>query len=244
MSANLVSLLGNSKDTVCFTGAGMSTRSGIPDFRGTNGLWEDRDPVELSSVESLNKDPGKVIEFWNDITCVIEQNEPNEGHHILARLHKLGLIDTIITQNIDGYHQKASKFVNHRKPDIIELHGNTSEHSCMKCGKKYYGGVYTLCPECGGWIRPDITLYGESLNTDYINRAYDRVEECDLLIVLGSSLTVAPAVDIVIHAVYDKKKIVIINNDTTPLDSVVYGVIKGDIVSVLSRLYNQLRGGM
>jgi NAD-dependent deacetylase len=231
----LISLVQQSKNIVVFTGAGMSTESGLKDFRGTNGLWEGKDPMKIASIDTLNKaiesddiERQDFLDFYTERIKEIRKYRPHEGHHALARLHKQGIIKAIITQNTDGYHEKASKDINHRRPVIHRLHGSLRETRCTKCNKRYSEILYPLefytC-DCGGLIRPGVVLFGENLSEKVITASVNAIEKCDLLIVLGTSLKVSPANDLVAMAKNLGAKVAIINAQPTPYDDIVDLVI-------------------
>ena len=189
-------LIKSSNKTMVLTGAGISTESGIPDFRSPGtGLWENIDPMEVLSTTVLYNNPERFYKEGFNILLDMMDAKPNKAHNILAEMESLNLIHGIITQNIDNLHQKAgSKYV-------LEVHGNTREGSCMDCGntvsinelshKVNSGEIPPKCNICGGILRPDVILFGDML-PEAFNIAYKEVETSDLLIVIGSSLMVAP----------------------------------------------------
>ena len=190
----------NSPSTVFFGGAGVSTESGIPDFRSKNGLYNQHDinfdkfePEYLLSNKCLNENPEVFYEFYRQ-KMDTRTFEPNDCHKTLALLEEWNLLDAIITQNIDGLHQKAGSKI------VYEIHGTTQKTYCAKCGKRFdYDFIFNSkeavprC-ECGGLVRPDVTLYGENLPSVFFNEAYQAVSKAAVLIVGGTSLSVFPAV--------------------------------------------------
>lgn len=186
-----------SKHFVVFTGAGISTESGIPDFRSSGtGLWEKIDPMEALSTRTLTRNPQVLYDLCFDMFEAGEKAEPNPAHLALANLEKKGLLKTVITQNIDNLHQKAGS------KDVLEIHGTLQRSICRRCGKKEptpetikkvreEKQMPPTC-QCGGLLKPDITLFGESLPYDF-TLAQQEASRADLLMVIGSSLVVSPA---------------------------------------------------
>lgn len=212
-------------------GAGMSTASGIPDFRGQAGISRVAGRYGLSyerllSIDELNEDPATFFDFyWNFL--VHDKAEPNAAHRAVA--HYPGPID-VITQNIDGLHQKAGS------KDVVELHGSILRNHCLSCGAAYsleeipHHGV-PRCPKCGGIVRPDIVLYGEELDYQALCAAEDALEESEVLIVAGTSLRVYPAAGL-IYSSRAKAKI-LVNAEPTPLDSFFDAFVQGDVANIL-----------
>lgn len=194
----LIEYIRASKRIVFFGGAGVSTESGIPDFRSKDGLYNQRDvnfeqysPEYLLSRECLYHNPKVFFAFYRQ-KMDTRSFQPNITHHILAKLEACGKLSAVITQNIDGLHQKAGS------KKVYEIHGTTGKNYCTKCGAKYDGdfifeskGAIPRCPECGGMVRPDVVLYGE--NVQYEKEAVEEIFDADLLIVGGTSLQVYPA---------------------------------------------------
>lgn len=213
-----VKLIKNSSKTMVLTGAGISTESGIPDFRSPNtGLWENIDPMEALSTPVLRRDPEKFYKEGFNILLDMTHAKPNKAHKALAELERLGYIKGIITQNIDNLHYMAgSKY-------ILEVHGNTREGYCTSCGdvvdlnvlttKVNNGEIPPICDNCKGILRPSVVLFGDMLPEEF-NIAMREVETSDLLIVIGSSLMVAP----VNYLPQMAKRLVIINMGPTAMD--------------------------
>ena len=211
----------NSPSTVFFGGAGVSTESGIPDFRSKNGLYNQHDvnfdkfePEYLLSHTCLEKNPKIFYEFYRQ-KLDVRSFEPNDCHKILAKMEEKNLLKCVITQNIDGLHQKAGS------KNVLEIHGTTSRVYCNKCGKEfdtdYIFNSKEDIPrcECGGLIRPDVTLYEENLPDAY-NKAYEVVQNAAVLIVGGTSLKVFPASFLVSY--FTGSHLIIINNQVTDYD--------------------------
>ncbi len=232
-AAELKALLDESNYAVFFGGAGVSTASGIPDFRGSAGLYTNNGMGNeyYLSRRCLVKEPTLFYEFFL-ANMVYPNAKPNGAHIALAKLESEGIIKAIITQNIDGLHQAAGS------KKVIELHGNTAVFYCERCGKIYEtcnvvaGGSVPCCASCGGTVRPNVVLYGEALPADAFDEAERNIQKADLLIVGGTSLTVFPAASLV--ADYKGKRMVIINLSPTPYDEYADLVIRAPIDKVLS----------
>ncbi|MBS4198081.1 NAD-dependent protein deacylase [Bacillus sp. FJAT-49732] len=212
----LTQWLKDSNYTVILTGAGMSTESGLPDFRSAGkGLWTKKDPSQIASTEALNKNVEEFFQFYRHRVLGLNQAKPHQGHEILAKLEKQGLIKSIITQNIDGFHSEAGS------QKVVELHGTMKRVHCQSCGKEYgnekYANEEFIC-ECGGKLRPSVVLFGEMLPEEALIQAAEESEKADLFIVLGSSLTVTPANQFPIIAKQNGAKLVIVNMEPTDFD--------------------------
>lgn len=216
-------LLKESNHTVVFTGAGMSTESGLPDFRSKTGLWKQKDPTKLASTMALTHHREEFYTFYKTRIESLQQVEPHAGHKELARWEKKGLVQHIITQNVDGLHQKAGS------KHVTELHGTLTSLRCHECGKMESIDMYinkkTACPSCGGFLRPNVVLFGEMLPEDAVITAEEQTNRAELFVVLGSSLTVTPASTFPQVAKENGATLVIINHDETPLDPIADLVI-------------------
>lgn len=215
---NFVDLLTSAHHTIIYTGAGMSTESGIPDFRSeSRGLWTKFNPDELAHVNALYDNRDEFTEFYRNRLSEIREHKPHEGHIILGQWEDKGLVKGIITQNVDGFHTDAGS------KNIMELHGTFNSFHCHSCNKEQDRDAYlagdVICSACGDIIRPGITLFGESLPQHAFKQAEEESSKADLFIVLGSSLTVTPANMFPLLAVENGAKLVIVNNDPTPYDS-------------------------
>ena len=224
----IAEILKNSRRAVFFGGAGVSTDCGIPDFRGNGGLYKNGGAGNeyYLSRTCLECEPEAFFDFYRE-NMVFEGVEPGGTHKVLARLEKRGVINAVITQNIDGLHQAAGS------SNVIELHGKSRVCYCVKC-KTEYGvshianseGVPT-CSRCGGVVRPDVTLYGEALDGMSFREAAYEIESADVLIVGGTSLTVNPAASMVEYFTGDH--FIIVNKDATPYDDWAEYVIRRPI---------------
>lgn len=232
----ILELLRESKYTVIFTGAGMSTESGLPDFRSSgSGLWTKKDPSELASTKALNENVKEFTEFYRERVLGVKEFGPHRGHYILAEWEEKGIIQSIITQNVDGFHQLAGS------KRVAELHGTLQRLHCQKCGKEYDSEEYVnreyYC-SCGGIMRPSVVLFGESLPQDAFQMAMEESEKAELFIVLGSSLTVTPANQFPLLAKQSGAKLVIVNLDPTPLDMYADEVIHGKKIGELLKSWD------
>ena len=196
----LTKLIENSRHMTVFTGAGVSTLSGIPDFRGKHGVyndpWQGMDVEEIISMTFFRREPGIFYKWAKDVWYRLEDYEPNIVHKTLELMQEKGLLRSVYTQNIDMLHQRAGS------KNVYEVHGSPEFHHCTRCHAKYtYAEIAPLvlrdelpvCKKCGGVIKPDIIFYEESLNEDVLNTAWYEFSSSDLCLVLGSSLTVQPA---------------------------------------------------
>ena len=214
----LKSWIKESKKIVFFGGAGISTESGIPDFRSVDGLYNqkyDRSPEEILSHSFYMRHPDEFFRFYRDKMLYLDA-KPNKGHLALAKLEEMGKLTAVVTQNIDGLHQKAGNKV------VYELHGSVLRNYCQRCGKFYSAqeiqkseGIPTC--ECGGRIKPDVVLYEESLDQKTMEGAIRAIREADMLIVGGTSLAVYQAAGLIHY--YQGNHLVLINKTATPMDS-------------------------
>jgi NAD-dependent deacetylase len=235
--------INSSEHIVFFGGAGVSTESGVPDFRSPKGIYEQEGGAErYLSFDFMRQEPERFYEFYRKY-FMLSDIEPNAAHYGLAVMEKKGLLSAIITQNIDGLHQKAGS------KKVLELHGNGLRFYCMTCANPYTfedvksttGVFYCTQPDCGGFVRPDIVMYGESLDDAVINASLDAIKRADLLIVGGSSLMVYPAAGLIQFRPYGSE-LVLINLDVTPYDNVADLVIHEPIGSVFKQLRYAQRG--
>jgi len=231
-------LILDAKNIVALTGAGMGTESGIADFRSPGtGLWEKVNPNEFASIHSYVSDTKKNLDFMLEMGMNIFKAKPNKGHKSLTTLQRLGKLTGILTQNIDGLHQKA-----HSK-NVVELHGTAYEAICMGCDKIYpitimidqvmSGKNSPLCDACNGLLKPNAIFFGEPLRSEILRKADEMVKACDLLIVLGSSLLVYPVAFYPRKALSLGAKLAIINIQETDMDYNADVVIHDKIGDVL-----------
>lgn len=223
----------SSDNIVFFGGAGVSTESGIPDFRSVDGLYHqqyDYPPETILSHSFYIRRPVEFYRFYkNKMIC--QGAQPNAAHIALARLEQEGKLKAVITQNIDGLHQKAGS------RNVLELHGSVHRNYCEKCHRLYDAqymldaGDVPVCESCGGVVKPDVVLYEESLNMDVMHRAVSYISQADILIVGGTSLAVYPAAGLIDY--YNGSKLVLINRDATPMDRRADLLIQGNIGEIL-----------
>ncbi|MCF7890589.1 Sir2 family NAD-dependent protein deacetylase [Candidatus Bipolaricaulota bacterium] len=231
-----------SDSSYALTGAGISTDSGIPDFRGSGGLWEDRDPMEVASRHALHDHPERFFEFWIDRFSKLEDAPPNVTHVVLAELEESGLLSGVITQNIDNLHIEAGS----RR--VFQLHGNFKVSRCEGCGRelptdrvlrRFKDEGVPRCGECGGLIRPDVVLFNEQL-PEAFTEAEEKLARSDLLLVLGTSLEVYPVASLVPHFKRTSGRVVIVNNQPTPYDDLADLVHHGDLAPAMEALKSRL----
>lgn len=226
-----------SDNIVFFGGAGVSTESGIPDFRSVDGLYNqkyDYPPETILSHSFYIKYPEEFYRFYRDkMLCLTA--EPNITHKKLAELEAAGKVKAVVTQNIDGLHQLAGS------KRVLELHGSVHRNYCRKCGKGFdaeyvrdYPGKVPLCDACGGTIKPDVVLYEESLDAQVLEGALEDIRQADLLIIGGTSLVVYPAAGLVNY--YRGDRLVLINKSPTPYDRKADLVLTGSIGEILGQI--------
>ncbi|MDR3280371.1 MAG: NAD-dependent deacylase [Synergistaceae bacterium] len=203
------------RNAVVFTGAGMSTESGLSDFRSKGGMWNVEDPMELATTSAMRGNYEKFHAFYSSRFEQMASARPNEGHKILAQWEQRGLVSCIITQNIDGLHSAAGSGVIH------ELHGSVNAVRCMECGAPSSQVEFIdakPCASCGGRLRPGVVLFGESLPADALDASWAASETAGVFLVLGSSLQVSPANQMPVLANRAGAVVVICNRDVTPMD--------------------------
>jgi NAD-dependent deacetylase len=232
-----------SKKVVALTGAGISTESGIPDFRGPQGLWKQVDP-RTSTIQFFRQFPDVFWQFMVDRLGSIVRAEPNRAHYALAELERMGKLSSVITQNVDGLHLKAGS------RNVIELHGNVREAVCLSCGKvvpmeeamgKVKRGYLPPRCECGGVLKPNVVLFNEPLPEEAYRRALLESGTCDLMLVVGTSLQVYPAAYLPVVAKQRGARLVIINMEPTPLDDVADVAIHAKAGEALPAIVNALK---
>lgn len=227
--------IAESDNIVFFGGAGVSTESGIPDFRSVDGLYNqqyDYPPETIISHSFYRRNPEEFYRFYKN-KMLFPKARPNEAHLVLARLEQEGKLRTVITQNIDGLHQAGGSKV------VMELHGSVHRNYCTRCGR-FYGLREILAMdgvprcECGGIIKPDVVLYEEGLDQEILQKSVSYIRHADVLIVGGTSLTVYPAAGLIDY--YQGHKLVLINKSVTPMDSRADLIISGKIGELFSQI--------
>jgi NAD-dependent deacetylase len=233
-------LLGEARSALVLTGAGISTESGIPDFRSPDGVWSKYRTVYfdefLASAEARHEYWRQKCEMHTDFAAA----QPNAGHHVLARWETAGRIRGVITQNIDGLHQLAGS------RSVLELHGTARQAACLDCQARYdinplvakFFATNTVpdCPACGGRLKHATISFGQSLAPDVLMEATRWSREADLMLAIGSSLVVTPAADLPRIAKEHGARLIIINRDPTPLDSIADAVLRGSIGEMLTAI--------
>jgi NAD-dependent deacetylase len=242
----LAALLRERQPVVVLTGAGISTDSGIPDFRSASGIWAQYDPMEYATIRAFRRDPVKVWEFYALRFSVLTQAEPNAGHRALAELESRGLIEAIVTQNIDGLHQRAGS----RK--VLEVHGSIRTASCLECGERVSleEVVASLrdraappCPRCGAILKPDVVMFGELLPVAALERGVELAREAGVLLAVGSSLEVYPVAGLPEETVAAGGVLAIVNRGPTPFDRLAAIRIDGTAGETLAAVEAELTRG-
>ena len=220
---NLFKLINDAKYCVALTGAGVSTLSGIRDFRGKNGIYNDMDAEKIFDIEQFISDPSFYYSHAGSFIYNIDEKEPSVVHTVLAKLEQRGLLESLITQNIDLLHQKGGS------KKVIEIHGSPKVHYCLRCAGVRMdfdeaaaivrSGGLPKCPKCGRVLKPAITFFGESLPAAALRDAVSESQKASLMLVLGTSLTVYPAASMPDYTLRAGGQVVIVNNMPTPLDS-------------------------
>lgn len=236
---------------VVFVGAGLSTESGIPDFRSPGGVWDRYDPEDFYFQNFVRSKERREM-YWRMATEMYESMkdaQPNAGHRAIAELERMGKLDCLITQNIDGLHFKAGN----SNEKVLELHGTAMSVTCLSCSRLYEraqiqeriarGETAPLCEECGGLLKPATVSFGQSMPEWETAEAYRRSEASDLFLAIGSSLTVQPAATMPVAAKRGGAKLVIINRDETACDNIADLLIKGQAGPTMAALIQASRGG-
>jgi NAD-dependent deacetylase len=237
--AALAALVRERQPCVVLTGAGISTESGIPDFRSPEGIWAEVDPFEVASIQAFLRDPERVWGFYRTRIHSLLEAEPNPGHHALAELERLGLVEAVVTQNIDTLHTRA------HSREVVEVHGSIRSAVCLTCGTDE--GVDDVlaqleerpvpqCSTCGSILKPGVVLFGELLPAEAMTRATGLARSAGLMLVVGSSLEVWPVAGLPLEA----RSLAIVNRGPTALDDRAAIKIDGDAGPTLSALLAEL----
>jgi NAD-dependent deacetylase len=230
-----------SEHAVALTGAGISTGSGIPDFRSSQvGAWHRVDPMRVASLSTFRYAPEEFFAWVRPLAGQIRRAEPNAAHRALVALEMLGKLHTVITQNIDELHRRAGS------QNVLEVHGSLQTATCVRCLRVWPGaalvdrfvadGQMPVCPACGGLVKPNITLMGEQLPLTVIRAAQRAARDCDLMLVAGSSLEVMPAAGLPVEALNHGARLVIVNQQPTYVDERADVVIQADVLEALPAL--------
>ncbi len=215
----LVELMADRRPCVVLTGAGISTESGIPDFRSPSGIWAQYDPLEYATIDAFLADPEKVWDFYGKRLEMLDRAQPNDGHRALAELEDRGWVRAVITQNIDGLHERAGSRA------LVEVHGSIRTSSCLDCGNVVpLEEVSRLlpvpaCPRCGRILKPDVVMFGELLPEAAIARATQLAAQAGLLLVVGSSLEVYPVAGLPLETLACGGSLAIVNRGETQFDA-------------------------
>jgi NAD-dependent deacetylase len=239
----------NAKKVVVFVGAGLSTESGIPDFRSPGGVWDKYDPEDFYFQNFISKKEARE-KYWQMATEMYESMKdalPNAGHVAIADLERLGKLDCLITQNIDGLHFKAGN----SEEKVLELHGTAMHVACLSCHKRYEregvqdriarGDSAPCCDVCGGLLKPATISFGQSMPERETAEAYRRSETCDLFMVIGSSLVVQPAAHMPVIAKRGGAKLVIINRDDTACDDIADILVRGPAGQIMAAILEKVK---
>jgi NAD-dependent deacetylase len=229
-------LIRRARAVVALTGAGISVESGIPAFRGTQGLWEKYDPMEYAHIDALRAHPEKVWRMLRELQQIVEGARPNPAHLSLARMEQLGFLRAIITQNIDHLHQDAgSRYV-------IEFHGSGHKLACLSCGERiprHLVDLSSIPPRCfcGGILKPDVVFFGEPIPWRALIQAQEESKNCDVMLVVGTSAVVAPACDMPYLAKDRGARIIEVNTEETPLTRTITDIfLQGSAGTILPKL--------
>jgi NAD-dependent deacetylase len=238
--------LGDASRVLVFTGAGISTESGIPDFRGPNGVWKTRDPLRYT-IQNYLADPQVRRESWQlRLESPVDSAQPNAGHQAIVALEEMGKVIALVTQNIDGLHQRAGS------RNVIELHGTTRDAACLSCARRMpievvldrvrEGDLDPTCEGCGGILKAATISFGQALVEADVDRAMAYASSCDMCLAVGSTLSVWPAAGVPLQAARTGARLVIVNDGDTDLDIAAAAVIRGRAGTVLPALIDALRG--
>jgi NAD-dependent deacetylase len=230
----LAELIRANQPCVVLTGAGISTESGIPDFRSPTGIWARYDPMEYATISAFRRDPVKVWDFYSKRLGVLLDAEPNAAHVALARLEAGGFVDAIVTQNIDRLHERAGS------SDVIEVHGSIRTSSCLDCGNRVPLDEVACrlpvpaCDVCGAVLKPDVVMFGELLPEDAMARAAGLAQGAALMLVVGSSLEVWPVAGLPQETLDAGGTLAIVNRDATPYDRSATLLVRDSAAGVLN----------
>jgi NAD-dependent deacetylase len=245
-AAELASLFREHGPAVVLTGAGMSTESGIPDFRSAQGIWADVDPFEVASIDAFRRDPVRVWQWYGPRIHGLLAAEPNDGHRALAELERGGHVRAVVTQNIDTLHTRGGS------EDVVEVHGSIRRFACLACH-----ATATLddvldqlrvreapeCPSCGAILKPGVVMFGELLPVDAFARAQHLAREAGVLVAVGSSLQVWPAAGLPDETVRAGGALAIVNDEPTPYDDAATLLVRGRAAEALGQVARILTAG-
>jgi NAD-dependent deacetylase len=236
-AGRLAELIRDSSCTIALTGAGISVPSGIPDFRTPGeGIWENADPMEVAHIDAFRADPERFWSFYRPRFETLGDKQPNDAHRALAQLEAEGLLEAVVTQNVDRLHRKAGT------ANLIEVHGTIETSSCTECDASFplerveslFTNGVAHCPGCEGLVKPDVVLFGELLPEEAIKEAQQLAERCELLLCVGSSLEVYPVAGLPSIALASGSKLGIVTKGDTPYDSEAAVKLDGDVVEEMN----------
>jgi NAD-dependent deacetylase len=239
----LAALVREHQPCVVLTGAGISTESGIPDFRSPGGIWAEYDPIEYATIDAFRRDPVKVWDFYALRFEMLARAEPNQGHLALAELERRRLVAAVVTQNIDGLHERAGS------REVVEVHGSIRSASCPDCGERMpleqvvaalRAAPTPPCPRCGAILKPDVVMFGEVLPAGAIDRATELARSAGLLLVVGSSLEVFPVAGLPQETVSVGGRLAIVNRGRTPFDRLADVAIDAGAGEILAAVVEEL----
>jgi len=243
---NAAELLLNSKEAIALTGAGISTESGIPDFRSEGGIWKKYKPEIYGNIEAFLKNPAKFWEMAQKIAPNLFKAKPNPGHYALAELEKMDLIKAVITQNIDELHQKAGSVI------VYEVHGSINRFSCLGCRASYTKEQVfrklkkekkhgPSCDFCASPLKPSVVLFGEGLPRFEMYQSQALAQKADVMLIAGSSLSVAPVCDLPAYTLREKGDLIIVNDQPTDLDDKATVVIHHKTGTILPLIVEEIK---
>jgi len=244
--AAAAALLRGARAAVALTGAGVSTESGLPDFRSSGGLWAGVDPMRVASLTAFRRRPEEFYAFYQKRLALLRRAQPNPAHHALAALERTGRLQAVITQNVDGLHHAAGS------QRVLEIHGSLRRAACPACGRRtditaleaaLAAGVLPRCDVCGSPLKPDVVLFEELLPLDVFTEAERLCTEADVLLVVGSSLQVTPAASLPQTVLDHGGRLIIINREATPFDAAAAVVLRDAAGVALPAVAHLVAGG-
>jgi NAD-dependent deacetylase len=232
----------HSRKTIAFTGAGISVESGIPAFRGAQGLWEKYDPEEYAHIHAFHANPERVWLMLKEMFSLIMTAKPNRAHWGLAELERMGLLSSIVTQNVDGLHQAAGS------RNVVEFHGSHNTLTCLKCNEKKEGRSLNLedlparCPRCSSLLKPDVVFFGEPIPWKAQVLSFKESQSCGTVLVIGTSAVVYPAASIPMMAKEKGAKIIEVNMEPTPMtDQISDYMIQGSAGEIIPAIVEEIK---
>jgi NAD-dependent deacetylase len=232
----------DSRKTIALTGAGISVESGIPDFRSAGGLWSRYDPEEYAHISAFQANPEKVWQMLQEMMALVLGAEPNPAHIALAELEAMGVLSSVITQNVDGLHQRGGSRA------VIEFHGSNRWLVCLACGDRREATSFSFevipprCPHCSAILKPDVVFFGEPIPWEAQTRSFEEARQCDVVLVIGTSAVVYPAAGIPTTAKQNGATVIEINTEPTPLtDFAADYLIQGPAGQILPEIVQEVK---